>query len=413
MRRTVPLSELLEPRREAMTPEEAYALKVPFVEKIRFGDGAIELREDARLSKTGAIVARAGDLLVSKINVLTGAVGVVPTSLRQVCASTHYTAYVVAPEVDPAFLWHSLRSPSFVARNRAALPNGIKTELGPRRLLALLVRLPESIEEQRERVRRGEEIGTAASRALNAAAALRVDVRQFAEAYAAEVLSESASLQELRDLTDFQPGYAFKSDSYRSSGIPLLRGINVGVGCIDWSRETVYLQPAEAKEYQRFSLRENDIVIGMDRPLISGGLRAARISRADVPALLLQRTGRFVDIDERLAPDWLYFFLRSALFRRHLQSRHERSVAVPHISKADILSAGIPLPPVADQARILAELEALDGATLEAVRQIERTPHIVDRTRRVLLDELFTLAADGDPSRAEAIEEAYQASTSA
>ena len=69
-------------------------------------------------------------------------------------------------------------------------------------------------------------------------------------------------------------GFAFPSTGFSDdeSDMRLLRGINVGVSRLKWN-ETVYWRRSPGDGLDVYEMREGDLVIGMDRPLISEGIR--------------------------------------------------------------------------------------------------------------------------------------------
>ena len=165
-----------------------------------------------------------------------------------------------------------------------------------------------------------------------------------------------------------QGGYAFKSEWFVADGIRLLRNQNVYHGDLDWS-DTVHLPPAPRGEFKQFELAEGDIVITMDRPLIKSGLKAARVSKKDLPCLLLQRVGRFL-CDDQLERDYLLHFLFSQSFIPHI-SGDGRSCAVPHISAKQIEAIPIPLPPRLEQRAIVTRLDAVRWK-LDELQRLQR-----------------------------------------
>ncbi len=101
-------------------------------------------------------------------------------------------------------------------------------------------------------------------------------------------LSKVCQEQTVGDHIEFLNGYAFKSEWFKPEGIRLCRNANVGHGILDW-REPAFIDKMKAKEFERFSLGEGDIVLSLDRPLITTGLKVARVRKSDLPCLLLQR----------------------------------------------------------------------------------------------------------------------------
>jgi len=144
-----PLGEVLTERREIPTPESIEMGEISIVSKIGFNEGKIELRSEAK-TKTGMILIRPGDLVISGINAVKGAIAIYSeTEQKPVAATIHYGSYIPNKErVDIYFLWWFLRSTAFRDIVQHYIPGGIKTELKANRLLAVPVPLP-SISEQR------------------------------------------------------------------------------------------------------------------------------------------------------------------------------------------------------------------------------------------------------------------------
>ncbi|MBK8047096.1 MAG: restriction endonuclease subunit S [Anaerolineales bacterium] len=86
--------------------------------------------------------------------------------------------------------------------------------------------------------------------------------------------------------------------------------------------------------------------------MIATGLKAARLGSDDVPSLLVQRVGRLqFRHPEVVLPEYVLIWLNSAHFIDRLQPG--RSTGVPHIASRDIEAMPFPLPPLAEQQRIV------------------------------------------------------------
>lgn len=148
-------------------------------------------------------------------------------------------------------------------------------------------------------------------------------------------------LVKLGELATLQVGFPFKSAEYSKSGDRLLRGSNVGVNRLLWGSDTTCYWPSERRnEVFDYVLSAGDIVIAMDRPFISEGFKIARVSGDDLPALLLQRVGRF-KLSGNITADYLWAFLHSESFKWQLQ-RMQKGTDLPHISRFDIEGTMIP-----------------------------------------------------------------------
>lgn len=191
--------------------------------------------------------------------------------------------------------------------------------------------------------------------------------------------SEVATVGRFRKL---QNGYAFKSGWFAKSGMRLLRNANIGHGEIRWD-ETVYLPQDRVVEFERFRLREGDIVLTLDRPFIVTGTKVARVTEADLPSLLLQRVGRFVETADGLADDYLFLWINSPHFNDQIDPG--RSNGVPHISSKQVEAAEIYVPPLAEQHRIVAKVDAL----MALCDRLEAALTTADTTRARLLEALL------------------------
>jgi len=166
--------------------------------------------------------------------------------------------------------------------------------------------------------------------------------------------SESNNYVKLKYVVDFLPGYAFSSNDFSNdpNDIRLLRGINVGVGQIDWE-DVVYWPVEKKKGYKDYLLESGDIVLGMDRPWISDGIRIAQISDSDCPALLVQRVLR-IRAKPGVKQDYVRMTLEDDKFRQYFEPI-TTGVSVPHISQKQVGEFEIPLPAESEQVAILSE----------------------------------------------------------
>jgi len=167
---------------------------------------------------------------------------------------------------------------------------------------------------------------------------------------------EPAEGQTVGDHIEFQNGYAFKSEWFKPTGMRLCRNANVSHGDLDW-RESAFVDDTVAKEFERFALREGDIVLSLDRPLITTGLKVARVTKADLPCLLLQRVAKPVPKHDQLDLSFFLLWLNSSEFMDSIDPG--RSNGVPHISTRQVQRLPFALPPLAEQRRIVAKVDEL------------------------------------------------------
>ena len=175
----------------------------------------------------------------------------------------------------------------------------------------------------------------------------------------------------LLDEIDLLTGFPFKSDKYTDdpSGIKLLRGDNIVQGRLRW--DGVKLWPKTGLETcERYLLDNDDVVLAMDRPWIEAGLKYARLTTHDLPALLVQRVARLRGGDS-LDQRFLYYLIGSRAFTDHVLAV-QTGTAVPHISGKQIQSFEFILPPLDEQRAIASVLGSLDDK-IELNRRMNRT----------------------------------------
>jgi type I restriction enzyme, S subunit len=196
--------------------------------------------------------------------------------------------------------------------------------------------------------------------------------------------------QTVGDHIEFQNGYAFKSQWFKPNGMRLCRNVNVSHGVIDW-RESVFVDNDVAKQFDRFALSEGDIVLSLDRPLITTGLKVARIRKSDLPCLLLQRVAKPVPKHDQLDMSYFLLWLNSSEFVDSIDPG--RSNGVPHISTKQVQLLPFVLPPLAEQRRIVAKVGQLMALVDALETQLAASRATAASLLSALVDELTAVSA--------------------
>ena len=184
-------------------------------------------------------------------------------------------------------------------------------------------------------------------------------------------------------------GFAFPSTGFAhdESETKLLRGINVGVSRIKWD-DTVYWQRFENDGLGCYVMKAGDLVVGMDRPWISEGVRVAKITEKDLPCLLLQRVTS-LKTNSSLSTDYLFRFLSSEMFVAYF-TPDTTGVSVPHLSPDQICDFVIPIPPLAEQYAIVAHLDEKCGNIDQLKTKAERAIALLKERRSALISAAVT-----------------------
>ncbi len=177
------------------------------------------------------------------------------------------------------------------------------------------------------------------------------------------------SVDKLGRHAEIQPGFAFKSERFTDdpSDVALVKGENVQQGFIDWSASK-YWPAGDADTLKNFELRVGDVVLAMDRPWVTAGLKWAYIKKDDPRSLLVQRVAR-LRAKKGLDQNYLRCLVSSDYFSNYLQPI-VTGVNVPHISGKQIGDFKIPLPSYPIQQKIAAILSAYDDLIENNQRRI-------------------------------------------
>src|ERR1035437_10125959 len=142
----VKLGVFLKLRDNRYKPNDRAIADLKRIDKIDFS-GEIFISD--KPSNTDMILIKNGDLVISGINVEKGAMAVY-TGENDITATIHYSSYSFDENnIDIDFLKYFLKSIEFKNALKEQVPGGIKTEIKPKHLLPLLVRIPTDLSEQK------------------------------------------------------------------------------------------------------------------------------------------------------------------------------------------------------------------------------------------------------------------------
>lgn len=180
---------------------------------------------------------------------------------------------------------------------------------------------------------------------------------------------------------DLLTGYPFPSANYSDSGIKLLRGSNIKRGETDWAEDLIQYWSEITPDISQYVLKDGDIVVAMDGSLV--GRSFARLSKADLPALLLQRVARIRS--EKIDVGYLKEWICSKFFTEHCDAV-KTVTAIPHISSGDIRSFRIRIPPTHEEQRAIATvLSDMDTEIAALETRIAKTQALKQGMMQALL----------------------------
>lgn len=155
-------------------------------------------------------------------------------------------------------------------------------------------------------------------------------------------LSKAYSDIPLSELVACISGYAFKSEDFSTeAGIRPIKITNVGVNEFSESTEE-FLPTSYRQEFERFAVKENDIVIALTRPIINDGLKVCRVPESYRGALVNQRVAALTSEDRSLL-DFVYMYLQSTRTKNYVMEK-SKSLNQPNLSITDLKNLTLPFP---------------------------------------------------------------------
>src|SRR2546425_1303249 len=282
----VKLESVIREEREPIGSFDGYSLPVLGVTNV---EGVTHTGIEASDDKSKYLRLRPNRFVFNPYRVNVGSLGLTSSSQEGI-ASPAYVIFRATDTLDSHFLYYFLKS-----RRGNQLINfhgnrgSVRSALRFADLCQMEIPLPPLSEQQRI-VARIEELVAK----IDAARTLRQQAIEEAEALSWSAKTKAFPTPNgstVGSYVRFQTGYAFKSEWFTKEGVRLARNANVGHGELDWS-ETVRLPESCRSEFGKFELEEDDILVSLDRPIISTGVKVARVKPSDLPSLLLQRVAR-------------------------------------------------------------------------------------------------------------------------
>ncbi|MFT6779767.1 MAG: type I restriction enzyme S subunit [Paraglaciecola sp.] len=147
---------------------------------------------------------------------------------------------------------------------------------------------------------------------------------------------------QITQLADVITGYAFKSAEYipdSESSVRLCRGANTLAGYFEW-KDTAYWNNDKLQGIENYRINPGDVILAMDRPWISSGLKVCVFPENQRDTYLVQRVAR-IRPKQSIYTDYLYSCILSNAFEKHCCPTE---TTVPHISPVELKNFEVLLP---------------------------------------------------------------------
>jgi len=327
----------------------------------------------------------AGDVITASLGEEAPRACLVPPQLGPAIVKADCIRTRAAPGIDPAFLMWMLNSPPVRSAASASIKGVGRPRLGLGGLRRLSIPIPPSDEQRRirsaieEHLSRLDAAEQSLAQAERRVALLRISTRSHA-------VSGDWPLVALGQVTESQIYGSSAKAGADPSGVPILRMGNIRDGAFDFG-ELKYL-PADHPDVEKCRLRRGDVLFNRTNSAELVG-KSAVFKTGPNPTVFASYLIR-VRLSPECDPNWAGLVINSHLGRQYIASVRTQQVGQANVNGTKLAAMPIPLPPLDEQRRVLAEVEQqfsiLDAMDAQIDRALRRSAGL----RRAILEQAFS-----------------------
>lgn len=163
-------------------------------------------------------------------------------------------------------------------------------------------------------------------------------------------------------------GYAFKSEEFKTSGVPVLRIGNINTGVFTPTNMVYW---AEDDSLERYQVLPGDLVISLTGTVGKDDYGNVCILGNAYPLYYLNQRNAKLILGESLNKHYLSELLKFSQIKKKLTGI-SRGVRQANISNRDILNLVVPIPPTELQTQFAAFVEQIDKSKFEIQQSLEK-----------------------------------------
>ncbi|MDT7523986.1 restriction endonuclease subunit S [Rhodoferax sp. TBRC 17198] len=190
----------------------------------------------------------------------------------------------------------------------------------------------------------------------------------------------------LGDVSKVISGYAFSSEDFSAeSGIRAIKITNAGVG--EFHVTDDYLPPSFAEGFNSFKAAKHDLILALTRPYVSDGLKISRCPTSYEGALINQRVAA-IRCGSSIDCEFAFAYMQLPEVLSIYQNRFNGSGLQPNLKVSDVTELALPLPPIAEQSRIVTRVAQLRRLCAELRQRLAASQSTQAQLAQALTDEV-------------------------
>lgn len=193
----------------------------------------------------------------------------------------------------------------------------------------------------------------------------------------------------LEMLSDAVGGYAFPSKSFTSSGYQIVKMANVRMGHIDLTQRPSFVSNVDEEILKKYGLADGDVLVTLTGTRRERDYGYVAVVRSPHQLLLNQRIAR-LRVQGGMEPEFLALALQSEPYRNRFFGYETGNVGQGNVGMAAVTTETVPLAPLDEQRRIVAEVDRRHSLMCETESQVDANLLRAERLRHSVLSMAFT-----------------------
>ncbi|WP_180000925.1 restriction endonuclease subunit S [Acinetobacter sp. YH12255] len=197
------------------------------------------------------------------------------------------------------------------------------------------------------------------------------------------------SLSSLGKMTTYFKGYAFKSESYKDSGIRVIRVSDLGRESIKTDNDSIYIDANNASAYENWIIKKDDIIIttvGSKPHLVDSAVGRPIYVKNNNEGLLNQNLLVLRPIDKTVDSYFIYAQLLDKKYLTHIELIQRGNANQSNITVKDLQDFETYITSKKEQAKIASFLSNVD----EKISQLNQKHELLSQYKQGMMQKLFS-----------------------
>jgi type I restriction enzyme S subunit len=200
-----------------------------------------------------------------------------------------------------------------------------------------------------------------------------------------EGLPEGWEFKKLKKLARLLSGYAFKSSSFITEGVPVIKIANIGYCDFVWKAQQ-FLPNNFLEANSNFKVKGGDLLIALTRPITNNQTKVCHYPVNAPEGLLNQRVACIKDL--KMSENFVFFYFQTETFKKYIRSKFSETLQ-PNLSPKDLLEAKIPYCSLNEQNQVVEEIERRLSVADKMEESIQQSLLQAESLRQSILKKAF------------------------